>query len=61
MAVHLFTSEHNPRAALPFARAAVFLDPHSLQTRGILLTIVRALKTAPPKRGKRKPLTTPGD
>ena len=64
MAVHLFASEHKPREALPFARAAVFLDPHSVQTRGILLTILRAQKTAPPKpakRGKAKPLTAPGD
>ena len=34
---------------------------HSVQTRGILLTILRAQKTAPPKPAKRKPLTTPGD
>ena len=64
MAVHLFASEHKPREALPFARAAVFLDPHSVQTRGILLTILRAQKTAPPKPakpGKAKPLTAPGD
>jgi hypothetical protein len=64
MAVHLFVSEHKPRAALPFARAAVFLDPHSVQARGILLTIVRAQKAPPPKPAKRakgKPLTTPGD
>jgi O-Antigen ligase/Tetratricopeptide repeat len=64
MAVHLFLSEHKPRAALPFARAAVFLDPHSVQARGILLTILRAQKTPPPKPAKPakgKPLTTPGD
>jgi Flp pilus assembly protein TadD len=64
MAVHLFLSEHKPRAALPFARAAVFLDPHSVNARGILLTILRAQKAAPSKPakpGKGKPLTTPGD
>ena len=41
--------------------AAVFLDPHSVQTRGILLTILRAAPPKPAKPGKRKPLTTPGD
>ena len=64
MAVHLFASEHKPRAALPFAKAAVFLDPHSVQARGILLTILRGQKAPPPKPakpGKGKPLTTPGD
>jgi tetratricopeptide (TPR) repeat protein len=61
MAVHLFASEHKPREALPFARAAVFLDPHSVQTRGVLLTILRAAPPKPAKPGKRKPLTTPGD
>jgi tetratricopeptide (TPR) repeat protein len=63
-AVHLFASEHQPAKALPFARAAVFLDPHSVQARGILLTIVRASKQrapAPAKPGKGKPLKTPGD
>ena len=63
-AVHLFASEHKPAKALPFARAAVFLDPHSVQARGILLTIVRASKQparAPAKPGKAKPLKTPGD
>jgi hypothetical protein len=63
-AVHLFLNEHAPRKALPFARAAVFLDPHSVQTRGTLLTILRAASVPPPKpakRGKAKPLTTPGD
>jgi hypothetical protein len=61
MAVHLFASEHKPREALPFARAAVFLDPHSVQTRGVLLTILRAAPPKPAKPGKRKPLTTSGD
>jgi hypothetical protein len=64
MAVHLFAAEHQPSKALPFAKAAVFLDPHSVQARGILLTILRASKQpAPPpaKPGKGKPLTTPGD
>jgi hypothetical protein len=64
MAVHLFSSEHDPRGALPFARAAVFLDPHSVQARGTLLTILRASKAQAPKParpGKRKALTTPGD
>jgi hypothetical protein len=63
-AVHLFSAEHEPAKALPFARAAVFLDPHSIQARGILLTVVRASKqpAAPPaKPPKRKPLQTPGD
>jgi hypothetical protein len=63
-AVHLFASEHKPAKALPFAKAAVFLDPHSAQARGILLTIVRASKQpapAPAKPGKSKPLKTPGD
>jgi O-Antigen ligase len=63
-AVHLFASEHQPAKALPFAKAAVFLDPHSVQARGILLTIVRASKQrapAPAKPGKGKPLKTPGD
>ena len=42
----------------------MFLDPHSVQARGILLTIVRASKQparAPAKPGKAKPLKTPGD
>jgi hypothetical protein len=63
-AVHLFASEHQPARALPFAKAAVFLDPHSVQARGILLTIVRASKRpapAPSKPGKGKALKTPGD
>jgi hypothetical protein len=63
-AVHLFASEHKPAKALPFAKAAVFLDPHSVRARGILLTIVRASKQpapAPAKPGKGKPLKTPGD
>lgn len=63
-AVHLFASEHKPAKALPFARAAVFLDPHSVQARGVLLTIVRASKQPAPARakpGKGKPLKTPGD
>jgi hypothetical protein len=64
MAVHLFAAEHQPAKALPFAKAAVFLDPHSVQARGILLTILRATKATPPppaKPAKGKPLTTPGD
>jgi hypothetical protein len=63
-AVHLFINEHAPRKALPFARAAVFLDPHSVQTRATLLTILRAASVPPPKPAKHrkgKPLTTPGD
>jgi hypothetical protein len=64
MAVHLFAVEHQPAKALPFAKAAVFIDPHSVQARGILLTILRAAKAPPPppaKPAKGKPLTTPGD
>ena len=63
-AVHVFASEHKPAKALPFAKAAVFLDPHSVQARGVLLTIVRASRqSAPPpaKPGKGKRLKTPGD
>jgi hypothetical protein len=63
MAVHLFAVEHQPAKALPFAKAAVFLDPHSVQARGILLTILRATQAPqppPPKPGKGKVLTTPG-
>ena len=65
MAIHLFASEHQPAKALPFAKAAVFLDPHSIQARGILLAILRATKNVtPPTAGKPpkpKPLTKPGD